>query len=197
MLPSQPQVPEIGSKFQTVESFKEAAQQGAKAAGFAFSVSSSKMSCDKKGGQAPYIILQCTMGGEYRNNHNITEETRKRIKFTKHQGCPVALYAVLNEKAGVWIVRSYKDQHSHELLLLSQVHCLPQHRQLNTEQKKLVHMMLKSGAPIQSVANAVQWKHGTVYTKDIVNERDRIRNALNEGSNNDTTMRLLQMLEER
>lgn len=62
MLPSQPQVPEIGSKFQTVESFKEAAQQGAKAAGFAFSVSSSKISRDEKGGQALYIILQCTMG---------------------------------------------------------------------------------------------------------------------------------------
>ncbi|CAG8679847.1 7668_t:CDS:2 [Cetraspora pellucida] len=170
MLPSQSQVPEIGSKFQTVESFKEAAQQGAKAAGFAFSVSSSKMSHNKKGGQASYIILQYTMEGEYRNNHNIIEETRKRIKFTKHQGCPVALYAVLDEKASVWI--------------------------LNTEQKELVHMMLKSEVPIQSVADAVQWKHGTVYTKDIVNEHDRIRNALNEGSNNDTTMRLLQILEE-
>ncbi|CAG8497552.1 25207_t:CDS:2 [Cetraspora pellucida] len=127
MLPSQPQVPEIGSKFQIVESFKEAAQQGAKAAGFAFSMLLSKISRDEKGGQAPYIILQC---------------------------CPVALYAVLDEKA---------------------IHCLPQHQQLNTEQKELVHMILKN----------------------IVNERDRIRNALNEGSNNDTTMWLLQMLEER
>ncbi|CAG8811813.1 10466_t:CDS:2, partial [Cetraspora pellucida] len=138
--------PEIGNKFQIVESFKKAAQQGAKAVGFAFSISSSKMSHDEKGGQAPYIILQYTIGSVYINNHNITEETRKRIKFTKHQGCLVALYAVLDEKADVWI--------------------------LNTEQKKLVHMMLKSEAPIQ------------------------IRNALNKGSNNDTTMQLLQMLEE-
>ncbi|CAG8833285.1 4275_t:CDS:2, partial [Cetraspora pellucida] len=119
----------ISSKFQTVESFEEAAQQGAKATGFAFSMSSSKMSCDEKDGQASYIILQCTMGGEYRNNHNIIEETRKSIKFTKHQGCPVALYAVLDEKTGVWI--------------------------LNTKQKELVHMMLKSEAPIQLVADAM------------------------------------------
>ncbi|CAG8762135.1 4844_t:CDS:2 [Cetraspora pellucida] len=129
MLPSQPQVPEIGSKFQTIESFKKTAQQVAKAAGL----------CHHQ---------KCHM-------------------MKKRQGCPVALYAVLNEKAGVWIVRSYKNQHSHELFLLS-----------------------------QSVADVVQWKHDTMYMKDIVNEHDRIRNALNEGSNNDTTMWLLQMLEE-
>ncbi|CAG8732243.1 28528_t:CDS:2 [Dentiscutata erythropus] len=196
MLSSQPKIPEVGSEFSTAESFKEAAQQGAKAAGFAFSVSSSKLSRSEKGGHIPYILLQCVMGGEYRNNHKITEETRKRIKSTKRQNCPVTLYAVLNENAGVWVVRSYKKQHNHELLPPSQVYCLHQHRQLNAEQKELVHIMLKSGASVQSVADAVQWKHGTVYTKDIVNERDRIRNALNEGSNNDTTMQLLQKLEE-
>ncbi|RIB09919.1 hypothetical protein C2G38_2207503 [Gigaspora rosea] len=130
MLPSQPQVPEIGNKFPTIESFKEAAQQGAKAAGFAF-------------------------------------KTRKKITFTKRQNCPVALYAVLDEKAEVWVVQSYKNQYNHELLL-----------------------------PSQSVADVVQWKHSTVYTKDIVNERNRIKNALNESSNNDTTMWLLWMLEE-
>ncbi|CAG8441432.1 12901_t:CDS:2, partial [Cetraspora pellucida] len=92
-------------------------------------------------------------GGKYRNNHKITEETRKIIKSTKRQNCPVTLYAVLNKNAGVW---------------------------LNAEQKELVHIMLKSGALVQSVADAVQLKHGTVYTKDIVNECDKIRNALNE-----------------
>ncbi|CAG8525863.1 11929_t:CDS:2, partial [Gigaspora margarita] len=194
---SQPKIPEVGSEFPTVESLKEAAQQGAKAAGFAFSVSSSKLSRSEKGGHVPYILLQCIMGGEYRNNHKITDETRKRIKSTKRQNCPVTLYAALNENDGVWVVQSYKNQHNHELLPPSQVHCLHQHRQLNAEQKELVHIMLKSGASVQSVADAVQWKHGTVYTKDIVNECARIRNALNEGSNNDTTMQLLQKLEER
>ncbi|CAG8664616.1 9369_t:CDS:1 [Ambispora gerdemannii] len=194
---SQPQIPAIGSEFPTVESFKEAAQQGAKAAGFAFSVSSSKMSRVGKVNRTPFVTLQCTMGGEYRNNHEITEETRKRKKFTKRQNCPVILRAVLNEDAGVWVVQSFKTQHNHELLFPSQVHCLHQHRLLNTEQKELVHMMLRSGASTKSIADAVHWKHGTVYTKDVINERGRIRNALNEGSNHDTTVRLLQMLEER
>ncbi|CAG8688165.1 380_t:CDS:2, partial [Ambispora gerdemannii] len=79
---SQPQIPAISSEFLTVKSFKEVAQQDAKAAGFAFS---------------------CTMGDEYRNNHEITEETRKRKKFTKCQNCSVILWAVLNEDAGVWM----------------------------------------------------------------------------------------------
>ncbi|CAG8621869.1 11703_t:CDS:2 [Gigaspora rosea] len=48
MLLSQPKIPEVGSEFLTVESLKEAAQQGAKVAGFAFSVSLSKLSHSKK-----------------------------------------------------------------------------------------------------------------------------------------------------
>ncbi|CAG8461893.1 13889_t:CDS:2 [Cetraspora pellucida] len=120
MLSSQPKIPEIGSEFLTAESFKEAAQQNTKAAGFAFSMLSSKLLYGEKGGHIPYILLQCIMGGKYRNNHKFTKETRKRIKSTKCQNCSVILYAVLNENAEVW--------------------------QLNAEQKKLVHIMLKSEA---------------------------------------------------
>ncbi|CAG8720524.1 10116_t:CDS:2, partial [Dentiscutata heterogama] len=90
------------------------------------------------------------------------------VKSTKRQNCPVTLYAVLDEKAEAWVVQSSKNQHNHELLSQS-----------------------------QSVADAIYWKHGTVYTKDIVNKRGRIKNALNKGSNCDTTMQLMQMLEER
>ncbi|CAG8465614.1 2099_t:CDS:2, partial [Dentiscutata heterogama] len=193
----QPQIPEVGDEFPTVESFKEAAQEGAKAAGFAFSVSSSKVSSGGKGGHTPYIILQCTMESKYRNNHNITEETRKRKKLTKYQNCSVMLQAILNEDTKVWVIKSSKTEHNHELLLPSQVHCLPQHRSLSTEQKELVHIMLKSSASTQSIADAIHWKNGTIYTKDIMNKRDRIKNTLNEGTNHDTTVRFLQMLDER
>ncbi|CAG8812525.1 21135_t:CDS:2, partial [Cetraspora pellucida] len=175
MSQSQSQIPEVGDEFPTAENFKEMAQQGAKAAGFAFSVSSSKMSGGGKGGHTPFITLQYTMGGIYRNNHKINEETRKRKKLSKRQNCPVVLRAVLNENTRTWVVTSSKSVHNHELLIPSQIHCLPQHRHLNTEQKELVHIMLKN----------------------IINERDRIKNALNEGTNHDTTMCLIKMLEER
>ncbi|CAG8540275.1 8787_t:CDS:1 [Cetraspora pellucida] len=197
MSQSQPQIPEVGDEFPTAENFKEMAQQGAKAAGFAFSISSSKMSGGGKGGHTPFITLQCTMGGIYRNNHKINEETRKRKKLSKRQNCPVVLQAVLNENTRTWIVTSSKSVHNHELLIPSQIHCLPQHRHLNTEQKELVHIMLKSGTSTRSTADAIHWKQSTVYTKDIINERDRIKNALNESTNHDTTMRLIKMLEER
>ncbi|CAG8489816.1 9715_t:CDS:2 [Dentiscutata erythropus] len=128
MSQSEPQIPKLGSEFSTVEKFKEAAQQGIKAAGFAFSVSLSKISHVEKDGHAPFVTLQCVMGEKYRNNYEITEETRKKVyKMSK----------------------------------------LPLH-----------------------------WKDVIAYTKDIINECDRIKNALNKGSNYDTTMRLLKMLEE-
>ncbi|CAG8580311.1 2958_t:CDS:2 [Gigaspora margarita] len=91
-----------------------------------------EMSCSEKGGHVSYILLQCIMGCKYRNNHKITDETRKRIKSTKCQTYFVTLYTILNENAKVW---------------------------LNEEQKELDYIMLKS-------------------------------------SNNDTTMQLLQKLEE-
>ncbi|CAG8615169.1 22756_t:CDS:2 [Dentiscutata erythropus] len=196
MSQSQSQIPKVGDKFPTVESFKEAVQQSAKVAGFAFSVSSSKVSGGGKGGHTPFVVLQCVMGDKYRNNHQITEETQKRKKSTKRQNCPVSLRAVLNKDTKVWVVTTSKNKHNHELLLPSQVHCFPQHWYLTTEQKKLVHIMLKSGASTQSIADAIHWKNGMIYTKDIMNERDRIKNALNEGTNCNTTMCLLQMLEE-
>ncbi|CAG8612559.1 17979_t:CDS:2, partial [Racocetra fulgida] len=136
MSQSKLQIPKIGSEFPTVEQFKEAAQQGAKALGFAFSTSSSKMSRVEKDGRTPFVTLQCVMGGKYRNNHEITEKTRKRKKFTKRQNCSVILRATLNENTGVWV-------HNHELLPSSQVHCLHQHRIINKEQKELVHTMLR------------------------------------------------------
>ncbi|CAG8844163.1 39649_t:CDS:2, partial [Gigaspora margarita] len=138
--------------------FKEAAQQGAKAAGFAFSISSSKLSCVEKDGCVPFVTLQCVMGGNYRNNNKISEETRKRTKFTKRQNCSVSLRAVLNENIGVWIVTSYKSQHNYELLPSSQVHYFYQHQILNIEQKELVHTMIRN----------------------VINEHDQIKNALNE-----------------
>ncbi|CAG8768012.1 22310_t:CDS:2, partial [Dentiscutata erythropus] len=166
-----PQIPEIGSKFLIVEQFKKAAQQYAKAMGFAFR--------DK-----------------YRNNYKITEETQKRKKFTKRQNCSVSLRAVLNENVGVWIVTSYKSQHDHKLLSLLKVYCFQQYQVLNTKQKELVYLMLRSGISTQSIANTVHWKNGVVYTKDIINEYDQIKNTLNKGSNNNTTIRLLKMLKE-
>ncbi|CAG8847762.1 39715_t:CDS:2, partial [Gigaspora margarita] len=112
---------------------------------FAFSVLLSKLSHVKKDGCTLFVTLQCVMKGNYRKNYEITKETRKRTKFTKHQNCSVILRATLNENTV-----------------------------LNKKQKELVHIMLKN----------------------IINKCDRIKNALNEGSNHDTTMRLLQMLEE-
>ncbi|CAG8751206.1 4218_t:CDS:1, partial [Dentiscutata heterogama] len=51
-----------GNEFSTVESFKKTVQQDAKVAGFAFSVSLSKVSGGKKGGYTSFVILQYIIG---------------------------------------------------------------------------------------------------------------------------------------
>ncbi|CAG8664862.1 837_t:CDS:2 [Gigaspora margarita] len=109
---------QIGSKFPTVESLKEAAKQDAKVA-----------------------------EGEYRNKYKIADETRKRIKSTKCQNCPVTLYAVLNKNAGVWI-------------------------QLNAEQKKLVHMILNSSASVYNIVIAQFFNTYQIAIVWVENEKE-------------------------
>ncbi|CAG8781003.1 16991_t:CDS:2 [Cetraspora pellucida] len=69
-------IPKVNDKFSTLETLEEAAQAAAKAQGFAFSRCSSNL--DGKNGKSPYVILQCTKGGNWRNNWDVTPESRKR-----------------------------------------------------------------------------------------------------------------------
>ncbi|CAG8542967.1 23481_t:CDS:2 [Gigaspora rosea] len=59
MLQSSSQIPELGCEFLTAEKFKKAAQQGAKALGFAFSISLLKLARVEKEGCTSFVTLQC------------------------------------------------------------------------------------------------------------------------------------------
>ncbi|CAG8855102.1 36257_t:CDS:1, partial [Gigaspora margarita] len=83
---SKPLMPNVNDKFDSLEAFEDAARSAAKYEGFAFSRKDSNLTWCK--GKSPFVVLQCTKGGEWRNYWNITEETRKRKKTTKREGCP-------------------------------------------------------------------------------------------------------------
>ncbi|CAG8675510.1 1112_t:CDS:2 [Ambispora gerdemannii] len=98
---SQSQIPAIGNEFPIVKSFKKAVQQDVKAAGFTFSISSSKMSRVGKVNHTLFVTLQCIMrASQYKTkranshdaqknalnenfNHNITVQLLQMLE--KHQ----------------------------------------------------------------------------------------------------------------
>ncbi|RIB05151.1 hypothetical protein C2G38_2281685 [Gigaspora rosea] len=192
----EPTIPKVNDKFDSLKVLESAANLAAKANGFAFSRKDNNLT--GHGGKSPFIILQCTKGGEWRNNCDITEKTCKRKKKTKRNGCPVYIRAVvvkcyltadtMNTET-VWNVTKVALEHNHPLLELDEVATLPQHRTINLSQKRLIIQLHDSNAPTRVITAATNKvaDDGIIHPKDIVNERARIRFALNEGPNDDFT----------
>lgn len=202
----EPTILKVNDTFESLEALESAANLSAKANGFAFSRKDSNLT--GRGGKSPFVILQCTKGGEWRNNWNIEEKTRKRKKKTKRVGCPVYIRAVaikrhlttdVTKDEIVWNVTKVALVHNHPLLELDEVATLPQHRTKNLSQKRLIQQLHDSNAPTRVITTAANKivDGGIIHPKDIVNERARIRFALNEGPNDDFTRKLLRLFEER
>ncbi|CAG8696578.1 13689_t:CDS:2, partial [Dentiscutata heterogama] len=192
---SKPLMPNVNDKFDSLEAFEDAARLAAKYEGFAFSRKDSNLTGCK--GKSLFVVLQCTK-----------EETSKRKKTTKREGCPVYIRAtatkchsttsVLNTEVR-WIVTKAVLEHKHTMLELDEVATFLQYRAMSLNQKNLVQQLHDNNAPTRVITAAVNKviNGGIILSKDIVNERARIRLALNEGYNNDSTQILLRLLEER
>ncbi|CAG8584967.1 20804_t:CDS:2, partial [Gigaspora margarita] len=201
-----PTMPKVDDHFESLEEFEDAAKSAAKVSGFAFSRKDSNLT--ERKGTSLYVVLQCTKGGEWRNNWSITEKTQKRKRNTRREGCPVYIRAkakkcytntnILSTEIK-WIVTKAMLEHDHPLLELNEVATFPQYRAMNLNQKNLVQQLHNSNTPTRIIMVAVNniIDGGIIFSKDIINERARIRLALNEGSNNDPTQRFLKLLEER
>ncbi|CAG8756375.1 10498_t:CDS:2, partial [Cetraspora pellucida] len=178
-----------------IEAFENTAQLAAKNQGFAFSRKDSNLT--GRNGKSPFVVLQCTK-----------EETRKRKKKTRREDCSVYIRAtatkcqstadVLNTEIK-WIVTKVVLEHNHTKLKLDEVVTFPQHHAMNLRQKILVQQLHDSNAPTCVITTAINKisNGGMILSKDIVNKHARIRLALNEGYNNDSTQTLLKLLEER
>ena len=142
MLP-QPNINPFVTTYNSVEEFKAAAQAKAKAEGFAFSTASSDINGKKH--KTPFVSLRCVMGGDYRNNHKITEESRKRLRHSKKQKCPVHAVAKWQFERQVWEIQWNKQEHNHDLLRPSEIQYLHQHRNITNEQKNMIAKLFNSG----------------------------------------------------
>ncbi|CAG8544874.1 18826_t:CDS:2 [Gigaspora margarita] len=199
-------MPKLNDEFESLENFENTAKLAAKAHGFTFSRKDINLTEHKK--KSFFVVLQCTKGGKWRNNWNISEETQTRKKYTRRDRCPVYIRAVARKKYHstvdvsnpevIWVVTKVILNHNHSMLKIDEIASFPQHRIMNLNQKSLLQKLHDSNAPTRVITTAVNkiTDGGIIHPKDIVNKRACIRLALNEDPNNNFTQKLLKLLEE-
>ncbi|RIB02395.1 hypothetical protein C2G38_2227936 [Gigaspora rosea] len=178
-----PTILKVNDTFESLEAFECAANLAAKVNGFAFSRKDSNLM--GRGGKSPFIILQYTKGGEWRNNWTIAIKRHSTTDATKVEI--------------VWNVTKVALVHNHPLLESDEVATLPQHRTMKLSQKRFIQQLHDCNTPTRVITTAANKivDGGIIHSKDIVNERARIRFVLNEGPNDDFTQKLLRLFEER
>jgi len=85
------------------------------------------------------------------------------------------------------------------MLKIDEIASFPQYRIMNLNQKSLVQQLHDSNAPTCVITTAVNkiTDGGIIHPKDVVNKHACIKLALNEDPNNNSTQKLLKLLEER
>jgi hypothetical protein len=59
-----------------------------------------------------YCVLQCDLGGDYRNRYNLNDCNRQRNTCSRKIGCKFSLH--LSYRNGVWSFVITHDTHNHE-----------------------------------------------------------------------------------
>ncbi|CAG8826309.1 39282_t:CDS:2, partial [Gigaspora margarita] len=167
----------VNNMFESLKAFEVATKLAAKSSGFAFARKDSNLT--RRNGKSLFVVLQCTKGSEWHNNWNITEKTRKKKRNTH---VIVALY-----------IFELLQRNVTQLRIFSQ-YCV-----MNLDQKSLVYQLHISNVLTCVITESVNNISNSriVLSKDIINERARIKFALNKGPNNNSTQGFLKLLEKR
>ncbi|EOR00225.1 hypothetical protein J056_001111 [Wallemia ichthyophaga EXF-994] len=137
-----PLEPPAEEKFQSKEELFKRVQEHAQLQGYAVVTRSSR-----KG----LLYLQCDKGGQFKNNRNLTEETRKRKPNSKCTGCPFMLRGKeLSGEDSEWQLSILESDHNHTPSNNLKDHSIL--RRLDENQKLLVKKMRSEGSkPIEIV----------------------------------------------
>ncbi|KAI8390990.1 uncharacterized protein BYT42DRAFT_481825, partial [Radiomyces spectabilis] len=94
----------IGKSYQTIQDLKAAVNDVARQYPFAVSTKNS----NKRS-----LTLQCVAGGAFRNNHHVTEESRKRVRTSFRTDCPWNCKAYRYAGSDSWTILKIHDEHNH------------------------------------------------------------------------------------
>ncbi|CAG8824957.1 19806_t:CDS:2, partial [Racocetra persica] len=123
----------LGQDYITAKDILNTAQEIAKCLRFAVTIKNS--SCR-------HLYLQCKRGGQPRNTSNLTVDTRKRKRMSKHCGCQFLLKAVLQNSK--WHVTEIINKHNHPMTKDERI--FYEHHQLTQKTRSAAVRMLKAGA---------------------------------------------------
>ena len=120
-----------------------------------------------KRSKATRVVLRCDRGGQYINDRNLTDETRKKDTHTRRIGCEFEI--VSSSVKGVWAVRKISGDHNHSLESNLAGH--PAKRRLTDEEKERIEAMSACGfAPKDIISNIRKEFNNTNSTaRDVYN----------------------------
>lgn len=143
-----------------------------------------------------HIYLKCVHGGQYKNCHGVTEETRKLKRSTMRDGCPWTLYASSSKKhAGKFIVRKISEMEEHTHSLVTDATVYHQHRKPDSKTAICIQSMTRNGIKPSQIYNEIRGDDGRPLMKmrDIYSFRGRLFKI----SRNSPVPDLLDFLEDR
>lgn len=158
----------LNTTYSSKDEVRKIVQEAAKAMGFA---AATKRSNNRN------VYMQCVHGGELKNCHGVTEETRIRECSTQRRSCPWELYATYSKKKAVWIIRRVMDASVHNHLLDSHAATsYHQHRTITAEiSRRIVTMTNNAIRPAKILEDLIDNDDGIIITiKDIYNFRQKI-----------------------
>ena len=157
--------------FDTKKQLYDAAQIIAKAEGYCVTT---------KNSIKRHMHLQCRCGGQPKNCHGLTEETRKIKRDSWRKECPFLIKA-RPTKSGCWEAWSINDQHNHDMV--DNYRIFHQHRKLTEDQFARVLEMIQAKATPSNICDALRDMDGNqiMIPKDVSNIKNR--EAISENSN--------------
>lgn len=125
------------------------------------------------------IYLQCDKGGQFKNNRNLTEETRKRKANSKCTGCPFMLRGkeMAGDEVG-WQLSVLEPDHNHPPSNNLTDHSIL--RRLDEDQKLLVRRMRSEGSKPIEIVNYFKMNNLPPITiKDVHNIMKKVITSSN------------------
>jgi MULE transposase-like protein/FAR1 DNA-binding domain-containing protein len=125
-----------------------------------------------KRSNSEYLVLQCIHGGNSRNTHKLSEESRQRKRLSMRLGCPWLLKAKFIKDRLHWKIYDVNYEHNHDLSADPRLYS--QNRKLTGERLSQALNIIHAGASNRTILRFLSQEGVTPTSKDITNLRPRV-----------------------
>ncbi|XP_061355053.1 protein FAR1-RELATED SEQUENCE 5-like [Gastrolobium bilobum] len=135
--------PYVGMEFESLKNVEHFYKLFAKAKGFGVRIRSSKNN---------YGLFVCCKHGENSKKKNDDRGNYKKKSSTIRSGCKASLSVTKDKNRGIWVIKSFDNNHNHIMASPKSVSYLRCHKKMNGVARKFVEKFNDEGMPTGKVA---------------------------------------------